>query len=145
MRLRNGLLRATRSLQSRFMISVAVLLVFLTGAISLAVHDRLTRLLLRETRAKGVAIAQSIGATTTNALLNYDYVSLAQAAHKSVAKGGIAYVIVLDKEGKVAAHSERPDLVGLEIGVAASGVADPDQREARLQNTVVGAGSERTR
>ncbi|MBZ0270206.1 response regulator, partial [bacterium] len=39
----------------------------------------------------------------------------------------------------------RPDLVGLEIGVAASGVADPDQREARLQNTVVGAGSERTR
>jgi len=145
MGLRDRIFRMTRSLQSRFMIAVAALLILLTGTISLAVHDRLTRLLLRETRAKGVAIAHSIGATTTNALLNYDYVSLAQAAQKSVTEGGIAYVVILDKEGKVAAHSERPDLVGMEVGVPASSSAGRAARQARLRNTVVGSTSDATR
>lgn len=92
------------------MLSVGALLVVLMLVISVAVHDRLARLLLRETRARAVAIAHSIGATTTNALLNYDYVSLAQASEEALQDGDVAYVLILDKEGKVAAHSERRDL-----------------------------------
>ncbi len=125
------------------MISVATLLVLLMGMVSLAVNDRLTRLLLRETQAKGLAIAHSIGATTTSALLNYDYVSLNQAAQKAVAEGGIAYVIVLDKEGRVAAHSERPDLVGMGLAPETA-PARTDGRRPRpvLRNTMVGSDAE---
>jgi len=76
----NRLLRMTRTIQSRFMVAFATMLVVLMAVIIFAVNQRLGNLLIGETRAKGMAIAHSIGATTTNALLSYDYVSLAQAA-----------------------------------------------------------------
>ncbi len=108
-------LRLPGSLQSRFMLSVGALLVLVMAVVSVAVHDRLVSLLLRENRARATAIAHSIGATTTNALLNYDYVSLAQAAEEAAQEGGIAYVVILDKEGEVAAHAERRDLVNVAL------------------------------
>ncbi len=101
------------SLRSRYMVSVGLVLVLLMAIVTVAVNDRLSRLLLRETTARGLAVAHSIGASTTNALLNYDYVSLNQVAQKAVQESGIAYVIILDKEGVIAAHTERPELVGM--------------------------------
>ena len=144
MSLRNRFNLATGSLQSRFMISVGLLLVLLMGSITLAVNDRLASLLLRESRAKGVAIAHSIGATTTNALLNYDYVALTQAADQAVREGGIAYVIILDKENEVAAHRERSDAVELALP------RDVGERAARarqplLQTTALRQGETRVR
>ncbi|MFN8177181.1 MAG: ATP-binding protein [bacterium] len=133
--MKQRLLSMTRSIQSRFMISVGGLLVLLMCVVTVAVHDRLARLLLRETRARGVAIAHSIGATTTNALLNYDYVSLAQASVEAVQEGGIAYVVIFDKEGKVAAHAEGatfPDVrpaVRVDTFVATHGRPAPRLRE----------------
>ncbi|GJM43965.1 MAG: hypothetical protein DHS20C21_08070 [Gemmatimonadota bacterium] len=131
--MRRRLRNMTGSLQSRFMISMGMLLVLLTGIISVAVNNRLTDLLLRETRAKGVAIAQSIGATSTNALFSYDYVSLNQSAQKAVSGGGIAYVILLDKESKVAAHAERPGLRGAAAGFGEDRVWALDEPELRSQ------------
>ncbi len=106
--------RMPESLRSRFMLSVGLVLVILMAIVTVAVNDRLERLLLRETTARGLAVAHSIGASTTNALLNYDYVSLNQVAQKAVQESGIAYVVILDKEKKVAAHTDRPELVGME-------------------------------
>ena len=127
--MKRRLLGMTGSLQSRFMLPVGALLVLVMAVVSAAVHDRLVALLLRENRARGTAIAHSIGATTTNALLNYDYVSLTQAADEAVQEGGIAYVVILDKEGEVAAHAERSDLAGVTLPAAAERKAAlPDAR-----------------
>jgi PAS domain S-box-containing protein len=76
-----------------------------------AVDARVGSVFLRETRMRGIAVAHSIAATTANAFLNYDYLTLHQAAQKAVREENIAYVIVLDKEGKVAARAGRPDLI----------------------------------
>ncbi len=105
----------TRSLQTRLMLSFGGLLILVMAVASAAVNDRVQHLLLREARTKGVAIAHSIGATTTNSLLNYDYVSLSQSSTEAVQEGGIVYVVILDKEGKVAAHAERRGLAELRL------------------------------
>ncbi len=112
--MRGPRVRVPSSVRSKFMLSVGLVLVVLMAIITVAVHDHLERLLLRETTARGLAVAHSIGASTTNALLNYDYVSLNQVAQKAVEESGIAYVVILDKEKKIAAHTDRPELVGVE-------------------------------
>jgi len=127
------------------MLSVGLLVLVLMGIVTVAVNDHLAGLLLREARIRGVAVAHSIGATTANSLLNYDYLSLNQAAEKAVIEEEIAYVIVLDKEGKVAAHSERPDLVGLDLPEEppAHGFSQQEHDTVRLRE--IGSGDARTR
>jgi PAS domain S-box-containing protein len=97
------------------MLSVGLLVVSLMASVIFAVNDQFGRVLFRETRGRVVAVARSIGATSANALLNYDYLSLHQAADQAIREDEIAYVIVLDKEGKVAARAARSDLVDVEL------------------------------
>lgn len=132
--------RMRMSLRARFMGSVGLVLVVLMGVVTIAVDDRLESLLLRETTARGFAVAHSIGASTTNALLNYDYVSLNQVAQKAIREGGIAYVIILDKEKTVAAHTERPELVGMSskdrVGRAAAEASEPLAQQTSIRRGV---------
>jgi PAS domain S-box-containing protein len=109
------LARMTGSLQSRLMLSVGLLVLALMASVIFAVSHQFGRVLFRETRGRVVAVARSIGATSANALLNYDYLSLHQAADQAIREDEIAYVIVLDKEGKVAARSARSDLVSARL------------------------------
>jgi PAS domain S-box-containing protein len=144
MMLRGIASRMTGSLQSRFMFSVGLLLALLMGSIILAVDNRLASLLLRENHATGAAVARSIGATTTSALVTYDYLSLTQSADEAVREGGIAYVIILDKENAVAAHRERSDFRNLEFPEAVVERAEQATSPV-LQTVTLGNGSARKR
>jgi PAS domain S-box-containing protein len=104
-----------QSLRARFLFSIGLFLTVLIAIITFAVSNRVERLLLRETAERGLAVAHSMGASTMNALLNYDYVSLNQVAQKAVEESDIAYVVILDKERVVAAHTARPEMVGRPI------------------------------
>lgn len=90
------------SLQSRFMATFGLMLVTVMILVTAAVSERLGHLLMEASRAKAVAIAQSIAATTRNALLHYDYVTIAQATEQAVADVHIVYVAIWDKEGRLA-------------------------------------------
>jgi PAS domain S-box-containing protein len=105
----NPLVRLTGSLQARIMMSVSLLLVILMGTVTLLISSNLAALAVRETRARGVAVAHSIGATSASSLLSYDYLSLEHSAHQSIREDQISYVTVFDKEGKMAAHATRQD------------------------------------
>jgi PAS domain S-box-containing protein len=85
------------------------------GITVLAVDARLSSLLLRETRARGFAVASSIAATTSSPLQHDDHASLRQMAREAVRRGQIAYVVVLDRERRVTAHAERPHLAGMKV------------------------------
>jgi len=115
--------RVRRSLRARFLLSIGLVLTVLIAIITFAVSDRVERLLLRATTERGLAVAHSMGASTMNALLNYDYVSLNQVAQKAVRESDIAYVVILDKERVVAAHTARPEMVGRPDPAASHGVA----------------------
>lgn len=66
-------------------------------------------------RDKGLALGRSVAAASANSLLSYNYVALQQLSQRIVHEEGLAYVIILDKEGKVAGYSGRPDWQGREL------------------------------
>ncbi len=66
----------------------------------------------KQLEQRGKALGQSLAATSTKALLNYDYITLEQFANQAAQDPNILYVIVHDKENRVAGYSSRPDLQG---------------------------------
>ena len=108
------LLRRFRDLglQGRFVLSFGAIVVALMTIVIAVVDHRQSTVMLELTQMRGVAIANSIAAVVRNTLLSYDYVSLQQMAETATHEDGILYVVILDKEGKVAGHSGRPDRQG---------------------------------
>lgn len=102
-------------LQRRFFVSVAGLVVGLMMAILLLVVSRESRLIRAEAEKRGLAVAGNLAATTDTALRTYNYVALEQAAAKAAREADLAYVILLDKEGRVAAFSEHDEYQGTKL------------------------------
>lgn len=61
---------------------------------------------------RGLAIAQSLAATSISNLLTYNYVAIERSANQAAQDPDIVRVIIHDKEGRIAGYSERPDLQG---------------------------------
>jgi two-component system sensor histidine kinase AtoS len=87
------------------MVVTGTVLFVLMAVIIGLVGDRFTENIKKEVKARGLAVAQSIAAVSTNALLTYNYVTLEQNAEQASQGTDIVYVIILDKEEKVAAFS----------------------------------------
>jgi two-component system sensor histidine kinase AtoS len=88
------------------MVATGGVLFVLMVTIILLVGNRFTKSIRAEAQARGLAVAQSIAAVSTNALLTYNYVTLDQNAEQASQGNDIVYVIILNKEQKVAAFSD---------------------------------------
>jgi len=88
------------------------MLILLLGVLILTLVWFQSRTIRQQLEQRGKAIGQSIVATSTNALLNYDYITLEQFANQAAQDPNILYVVVHDKEHNVAGYSNRPDLQG---------------------------------
>ena len=126
-------------LKTRFMVATAALLFVLMVIIILLVGSRFTRSIKQEAQARGLAVAESIAAVSTNALLTYNYVRLEQNAEQASQGTDIVYVIVLDKEERVAAFSGHSDWQGKYLDDAvnrkSSATADPIVQFVRWEET----------
>ena len=76
-----------------------------------------------QVRKRGMTIARNLAAVSTNALVTYNYVLLEQQVGRLAQEDDLVYVIILDREGRVAAHSQRGDLQGQRL-------TDPVSRKA---------------
>ena len=85
-------------LKTRFMVATAALLFVLMVIIIALVGSRFTQSIKQEAEARGQAVAHSIAAVSTNALLTYNYVTLEQNAEQASQGTDIVYVIILNKE-----------------------------------------------
>jgi len=103
------------SLKSRFILSFTFLVGFLMVSVIGIVEYRQSRVILWEARKRGIAITQNLAAVSVNSLLIYNYIALKQDAEKAALAEDIAYVIILDRKGKVAAFSGRDDMQGQEL------------------------------
>ena len=92
-------------LKTRFMVAIGTVLFVLMVTVVLLVGNRSARIIKQEVEARGLAVARSIAAVSTNALVTYNYITLEQNAEKASQGIDMVYVIVLDKEEKVAAFS----------------------------------------
>ncbi|WP_228721473.1 ATP-binding protein [Desulfosediminicola ganghwensis] len=107
-------------LRYRVVLASAGMLILLLGVLLLTLVWFQNRNIRHQLEQRGKAIAQSLVATSTKALLNYDYITLEQFANRAAQDPNILYVVVHDKEHRVAGFSNRPELQGQKLTDAIS-------------------------
>ena len=83
----------------------------MTGFITV-VEQRQRSATVDEVQRRGEVLARSLAATSTGALLLYNFTALEQNVGQVAGEADVVYAIILDGDGKVVAHSRRPELVG---------------------------------
>ncbi|NWF94285.1 MAG: PAS domain S-box protein [Syntrophaceae bacterium] len=99
-------------LQTRLILYSTCLIVLIMSLVIILVENRMSETIQDEARKRGMAIARNLAAVSTNALLTYNYVALEQNAEKVALDPDIVYVIIHDKETRVAAYSQRDEKQG---------------------------------
>ena len=82
------------------------------GALVLIVEARQREAIIREVRQRGLALARDLAAVSTGPLVLYNYTQLEQYVARLEGETDVAYAMILDRDGRVAAHSHRPEAVG---------------------------------
>ena len=100
-------------LQTRLILYSTLLLLLLMALVIILVEKRQSETIQEEARKRGMSIARNLAAVSTNALLTYNYVVLEQNGGKVALEEDIVYVIIHDKEGKVAAYSQHDEKQGM--------------------------------
>ena len=108
----DGPRRPRAGLQARIFLTFGVIVIGLVAAAVAFLVRSESDSLLRETKKRGFAVARSIAWLSTPSLLSYNYIALNQAASRSQAGSEIAYVIIYDKEGQIAADSRSHNSFG---------------------------------
>ena len=100
-------------LQTRLILYSSLLILFLMALTIILVEKRQCETIREEAKKRGMAIARNLAAVSTNALLTYNYVVLEQNAEKVALEDDIVYVILHDKENKVAAYTQHDEKQGM--------------------------------
>ena len=99
-------------LQARIVLTFGLIVVGLVGVSLVYVVRNQSESLLDQTREKGFTLSHSIAWLSTPSLLSYNYVALSQAATRSRGDAEVAYVVIYDKEGQIAADSRERNSFG---------------------------------
>jgi PAS domain S-box-containing protein len=100
-------------LQTRLILYSTITILILMVFVILLVEKRESEIIQEEAQKRGTAIARNLAAVSTNALLTYNYIILEQNAEKVALEDDIVYVIIHDKENRVAAYSRRDEKQGM--------------------------------
>ncbi len=99
-------------LQTRLILYATLLILLIMPLVFLLVGKRQSESIQEEAKKRGMAIAQNLASVSTNSLLTYNYVVLEQNAERMALEEDILYVIIHDKEDKVAAYSQHGEKQG---------------------------------
>ncbi len=99
-------------LRFRFILLTSALLAVLLAIIIVVVSRQQSKIIRDQVELRGLAIGQSLAAASKQDLVTYNYIALSQYANQASQNPDLSYVIIHDKEGRVAAYSGRPDLEG---------------------------------
>lgn len=108
------------NLRTKLLLGTMGLVTIVTVLVVALVSRNMRQLIREETQNRGFAIAQLFGATNLIHLKTYQQLSIQQNANRAKSENQLVYVVVYDKEGKIAAHTEDPSLL-LSDGTALSG------------------------
>ena len=100
------------SLRTKFLVGTLLVVSAVMGALVLIVEARQREAIIREVRQRGLALARDLAAVSTGPLVLYNYTQLEQHVARLEGETDVAYAMILDREGRVAAHSHRPEAVG---------------------------------
>lgn len=97
-------------LRIRFIFLTTTLLLLLLGVLAFLLTYYQSQSARNQLINRGLATAESLAAACKAALITYDYIALAQNAMQVSQDPEISYVIIHDKEGRVAGYSGHPEL-----------------------------------
>jgi len=118
-----------RKLRHRFLFSMILLITFIMGGVFFLVEKNDRAVILMEGKKRAFTIASHLAALSTSSLLLYDYTKLEQNVDEiAEEEEDVLYTMIIDKQGKVVAHSSRDDLLGKHLD-------DPLSQKAFLSPT----------
>src|SRR5688572_18239846 len=82
-------------------------------AVLMVVEQRQRAAVIEEAERRGQVLARDLAAISQLPLMLYNFTPLEQAVARLATEDDVQYAIVLDNEGRVAAHSARQERVGL--------------------------------
>src|SRR5262245_4298527 len=100
------------SLRTKFLLGTVLVLVPLMLAVMGIVERRQRTAIIGEVKQRGTVLAESLAAVSTGPLLLYNFTALEQNVARVDAESDVAYAIILDRDGRVTAHSGEPGRVG---------------------------------
>ena len=97
-------------LRYRFIVMISLMLFLLLGSLSLVLGSIQSKTIRSRIKTQGLSIARNLAAVVRDDLMTYNYIALEKAANLAADNPDVLYVVIHDKEGKVAGFSQRPDL-----------------------------------
>ena len=104
--------RSFVSLRTKFLVGTLLVVSAVMGALVVIVEQRQREAIIREVRQRGSVLARDLAAVSAGPLVLYNYTQLEQNVVRLDPETDVAYAMVLDRDGRVAAHSHRPESVG---------------------------------
>jgi two-component system sensor histidine kinase AtoS len=125
--------KSSRSIRLRTrLILYSTLVILLVMALTIVlVEKRQSETIQEEAQKRGVTMARHLAAVSTNALLTYNYVVLKQSAERVVLEEDVLYVIIHDKEDKVAAYTQHDEKQGMILA------DDVSQKATRAEDPLI--------
>ena len=128
-----------RSLEAKLLAGTILVICLVMAAVLVVVEHRQRSAVVEEARRRGEVLARDLAAISQGPLLLYNFTALEQNVTRLGTEEDVRYAIVLDAEGRVAAHSARLERVGLILS------GEVDRRAAAatdllLQETVTRGG-----
>ena len=100
------------SLRARLLWGTILVVAVLMSAVTAVVEHRQREAIIAEVERRGEVLARNLGAISYGPLLLYNFTALEQNVTRVAAEDDVIYAMVLDADGRVAAHSRRPERVG---------------------------------
>lgn len=99
-------------LRTKLVLGTVLVIAGLMAAVGVVVDRRQRATIVEEGQRRGRALAESLAAVSAGPLLLYHYTALEQHVVRFGREPDIVYAMVVDREGRVAAHSLAPGQVG---------------------------------
>jgi PAS domain S-box-containing protein len=106
---------SVRSLRARLLFGTLFVIVLVMAAVMAVVEHRQRVAIIGEVERRGESLAQSLAAMSYGPLLLYNFTALEQNVARVGAGADVIYAVILDADGRVAAHSRYPERVGLPL------------------------------
>ncbi|MDI6763979.1 MAG: ATP-binding protein [Thermodesulfobacteriota bacterium] len=100
-------------LQTRLILYSTLVILLVMALTIILVEKRQSETIQEEAQKRGITMARHLAAVSTNALLTYNYIVLEQNAERVALEEDVLYVIIHDKEDKVAAYSQHGEKQGM--------------------------------
>jgi PAS domain S-box-containing protein len=100
------------SLRTKFLAGTLLVVAAVMGALVLIVEHRQREAIIREVHQRGMVLARDLAAVSTGSLVLYHYTQLEQNVARLDNEADVVYAMILDRDGRVAAHGQRPEIVG---------------------------------